>query len=292
MYYLNTLKAKNVDEKALDEFKANYDRLVLTNDMKKDLLSSLMLLAGAVSEAGILWWKTFTVSLLNIQALKLLLDLLLVDSVLLTLFQHAPSAKLKVLNLHYHLTEDASRASALNFIEFVVLQKVFEDYTAYVEPAGQEVITHHFCTLKKPVDFTMVTSPAASDSARDLLGSASKRKLAPSDNPGKDEPPQKKVKQISKDEISNEKSNSHQTGSGHGRWFWACDTDEGQQEAWTPYDQETSDAIEKAFQLKQKTKKIDALRFVDFTTMTQKRFDNLSKKRGLKRVVDSEDSKY
>jgi hypothetical protein len=67
--------------------------------------------------------------------------------------------------------------------------------------------------------------------------------------------------------------------------MWAGDsTPTAHQDTRVPYDAKMSAKIEKAFKAGQKTLKIDAERFLDFADMTQKRFDDKSKRRSVFRV--------
>eukprot|EP01114_Cavostelium_apophysatum_P017118 TRINITY_DN5010_c0_g1_i1.p1 TRINITY_DN5010_c0_g1~~TRINITY_DN5010_c0_g1_i1.p1 ORF type:complete len:839 (+),score=296.05 TRINITY_DN5010_c0_g1_i1:94-2610(+) len=62
-------------------------------------------------------------------------------------------------------------------------------------------------------------------------------------------------------------------------WQWKDDAE------WKDYDSATSKKIEQAYQAKESEVKVDNARFVDFGAMVQRRYDDKSKRREVKRVV-------
>eukprot|EP01112_Ceratiomyxa_fruticulosa_P017992 TRINITY_DN5697_c0_g1_i1.p1 TRINITY_DN5697_c0_g1~~TRINITY_DN5697_c0_g1_i1.p1 ORF type:complete len:421 (-),score=99.92 TRINITY_DN5697_c0_g1_i1:143-1405(-) len=70
------------------------------------------------------------------------------------------------------------------------------------------------------------------------------------------------------------------------KWFWAGDSKKGTQDTWIEYDADIAEKLEKAWNRKQKTVKIDKERYIDMedrTTMLQRRYDDDSKRRSVKR---------
>lgn len=59
------------------------------------------------------------------------------------------------------------------------------------------------------------------------------------------------------------------------KWVWAGDSKKGSQDIWIEYDNDVAEKIEKAFNKGQKTMKLDADRYIDFsdpTTILQRRY--------------------
>lgn len=94
-YYLDTLTRTDLQEKDLANFRDVYERLVFTTVLRKTLLTNLIKAIGNVAQVGMFWWKTFTPSLINTKALKIFLELLLVDNTLLNLLVNQFSADCK-----------------------------------------------------------------------------------------------------------------------------------------------------------------------------------------------------
>lgn len=65
------------------------------------------------------------------------------------------------------------------------------------------------------------------------------------------------------------------------KWFWLM---KNNPVTWQEYDSEVASVIEEGFVNKNKTIKIDEERFIDFENMLQRRFDNNSRNRYIKRV--------
>lgn len=236
-FYLKSLKDDNLDEKTLDSFKEVYSRLVWNVNTKQDLLRSLIKASGNLQETGMLWWKSSTPTIVNIHCVKLLLDLLLIDSTLLDILKNQFSpVDLCNMNLGVHLTDSGSQNAALEFLEFIVRHFPFGDYTQYVkDPVGLGIITHHFEKLKKPVN---VPSGAGAQKKRGREEDAA---------------PPTAEKKLKKDELPAPPAGDHGYGPMH--WYWAADG-ETDQDSWHPYEDNVSAAIELAFQKGQKTKKL------------------------------------
>jgi len=71
-------------------------------------------------------------------------------------------------------------------------------------------------------------------------------------------------------------------------WFWANDSYSGHQNEWVKYEPDVIEKLEVAHDKKQKTVKIDSERYVDLQNMVQKRYDNVDKKRAVKREQKGE----
>jgi len=66
-------------------------------------------------------------------------------------------------------------------------------------------------------------------------------------------------------------------------WYWAGDSKAGKADTQMEYDPKTCRKIESSFSKGNKTLKLDDLRYIDFTHMVQKRYDDTSKQRAITR---------
>ncbi len=71
-----------------------------------------------------------------------------------------------------------------------------------------------------------------------------------------------------------------------GVWYWNGDSSKNaQQDIWIQYEDDICEKIEKAYAKKQKTMKLDDERYLDLEHMLQRRYDDTSKLRAIKREV-------
>jgi len=145
-------------------------------------------------------------------------------------------------------TEEA-RGVAIELINFLIQYPLFANYLEYVKSdLGKKLVTQYL---------------------QDKENKNKKRKKPEMNEIGnKDEDSNPSEKKIKLDKWS---------------WFWANDSDSGHQNDWVKYETDIIEKLEVALDKKQKTVKIDTERFVDLQNMVQKRFDNVDKKRAVKR---------
>ena len=68
------------------------------------------------------------------------------------------------------------------------------------------------------------------------------------------------------------------------KWFWASDSANGMQDTWLEYDADASERYEAALQAGLTEVKVDDERFIDLKDMVQRRYDDKTKRRTVKRT--------
>jgi hypothetical protein len=284
VYYIEQLGKSDTSSTICAEIEKNYESLTFATSenqsgSKLQLLIALMHAAGAVKTEG--WiWKTRKVTDFNKSVLKLLKDLILIDASLWSLLKKKyPVQRLDVMNLGDHVLSE--NADAFEFIQFLTMNPTYSDYTAFVTQSNARKLVTDYLTKKKQEDITVNKyEPELADSPH----KNKKRGRQEDEIVDEEESPLRKRRKTAESNNNNNNSNTNTTVKGV--WYWNGDSSKNsQQDIWIQYEDEVSDKIEKAFLKKQKTMKLDDERYLDLEHMLQRRYDDTSKRRAIKREV-------
>eukprot|EP00026_Physarum_polycephalum_P014731 Phypoly_transcript_15279.p1 GENE.Phypoly_transcript_15279~~Phypoly_transcript_15279.p1 ORF type:complete len:272 (+),score=69.71 Phypoly_transcript_15279:60-875(+) len=255
--YIDELLTLKFENDTLQSLLSHYPQLYLDNNLRKELLSALFGAIGQRKTHG--WiWRTYSLPETAIEAVKVLYELLLTDHTLSQQLAYFSNTVLCSLHLDTHLENEDSAPATLELIRFIAMNPSFADYTQYVTSKEGRALVTKFLQDEQ-------TSASVGSSS----GSSTKRKREDEDDE-ETSTPQKVAK------------------AGKVKWFWADDGPSGTAK-WVEYDAQTTLKLEKAFLKNQKTAKVDIDRFVDFQNMFQKRYDDTTKKRNVKREVLNDD---
>jgi len=253
-HYIEQLKKDTLTSEVLKELRDNYDNLTFNYETRLQFIDALLVAIGKLKLEGFLFWKTEKITQLSSEALKTLLDFLLIDKPLLvaleTLYHQKKDVMLRLkFDAYLEIDTEEARGVAIELINFLIQYPLFANYLEYVKSdLGKKLVTQYL---------------------QDKENKNKKRKKPEMNEIGnKDEDSNPSEKKIKLDKWS---------------WFWANDSDSGHQNDWVKYETDIIEKLEVALDKKQKTVKIDTERFVDLQNMVQKRFDNVDKKRAVKR---------
>jgi len=253
-HYIEQLKKDTLTSEVLKELRDNYDNLTFNYETRLQFIDALLVAIGKLKLEGFLFWKTEKITQLSSEALKTLLDFLLIDKPLLvaleTLYHQKKDVMLRLkFDAYLEIDTEEARGVAIELINFLIQYPLFANYLEYVKSdLGKKLVTQYL---------------------QDKENKNKKRKKPEMNEIGnKDEDSNPSEKKIKLDKWS---------------WFWANDSDSGHQNDWIKYEPDIIEKLEVALDKKQKTVKIDTERFVDLQNMVQKRFDNVDKKRAVKR---------
>jgi len=82
-HYIEQLKKDTLTSEVLKELRENYDDLTFNYEARLQLIDALLIAVGKLKLEGYLFWKTEKITQLSSEALKTLLDFLLIDKDLL-----------------------------------------------------------------------------------------------------------------------------------------------------------------------------------------------------------------
>jgi len=82
-HYIEQLKKDTLTSEVLKELRDNYDNLTFNYETRLQFIDALLVAIGKLKLEGFLFWKTEKITQLSSEALKTLLDFLLIDKPLL-----------------------------------------------------------------------------------------------------------------------------------------------------------------------------------------------------------------
>jgi len=82
-HYIEQLKKNTLTAEVLKELRENYDDLTFNYDTRLQFIDGLLVAIGNLKIEGFLFWKTEKITELSSDALRTLLDFLLIDKLLL-----------------------------------------------------------------------------------------------------------------------------------------------------------------------------------------------------------------
>eukprot|EP01112_Ceratiomyxa_fruticulosa_P015301 TRINITY_DN4477_c0_g2_i3.p1 TRINITY_DN4477_c0_g2~~TRINITY_DN4477_c0_g2_i3.p1 ORF type:complete len:266 (+),score=62.18 TRINITY_DN4477_c0_g2_i3:365-1162(+) len=249
--YIDFLTKKEIQPTLFAELRDNYSRLTFNEETRANFLRALVAASSNFAREG--WiFRTERVTELTTEALKTLKDFLLIDTHLMQNLNKRPH-QVVGLKLDKHLQDESSRAVALELIEFLTKSKtlVLQDYVGYVlTPEGRELVTKY---------------------------------LQKKDSEEKEKSKKRVLESDSEEDDGGEGSSSKSVKVEDAIWSWQEDD-----HTWVDYSDDLSAKLEKAYKKKQKTAKVDKQRFVDFENMLQRRYDDTTKRRAIKRELKSD----
>lgn len=151
---------------------------------------------------------------------------------------------LKGLNLDLHLKEENFREQAIDLIDFLSQQTGFSDYTLYILEDEPRSLINKF--MQKRLE--------------DLEKKKEENNKRPREEEGEGEGEGEDMKG---EIVVGNGAAELKKRKGEIQWMWAADTEKGHQDSWEPYTHDLSQKIERAYQKKQKTVKLDHERYID-----------------------------
>jgi len=127
----------------------NYDDLTFNYETRLQFIDALIIAIGNLKLEGFLFWKTEKITQLSSEALKTLLDFILIDKPLLVALEtmyHQNKAVLSRLKFDAYLEIDTAEARgvAIELIYFLIQNPLFVNYLEYVKSdLGKKLVTQY-----------------------------------------------------------------------------------------------------------------------------------------------------